>query len=173
MQRGSEPVLLGKVIAPHGLRGQLRVVLFSGDFSSVAGLDSVILKGPAGGMETFSVTAIASHGKKVLLTLKDFDSINKIPHLVGRELYVRREQLPELPEGEFYWCDLLGLRVVTDQGENLGILVDIIATGSNDVYVVKSGEREYLIPALEDVVREVNVDDGVMKVSPMEGLFDL
>ncbi len=173
MVRGSETVLLGKVVATHGLRGQLRVVLFSGDFSSVAGLDSVILKGADSSMDTFAVTGISRHGKKVLLTLKDFDSINQALSLVGRELCVRREQLPELSDGEYYWCDLLGLQVVTDQGEDLGILKEIIATGSNDVYVVKSGKREYLIPALEEVVLEINLDDGIMKVSPMEGLFDL
>jgi 16S rRNA processing protein RimM len=173
MVQGSETVLLGKVMATHGLRGQLRVVLYSGDFSSVAGLDSVILKGADSNMETFAVTAISRHGKKVLLTLKDFDSINQALSLVRRELFVRREQLPELSDGEYYWCDLLGLQVVTDQGEDLGILKEIIATGSNDVYVVKSGKREYLIPALEEVVLEINLDDGIMKVSPMEGLFDL
>jgi 16S rRNA processing protein RimM len=58
-------------------------------------------------------------------------------------------------------------------GDALGILKEIIATGSNDVYVVKSGKREYLIPALEEVVLEINLDDGIMKVSPMAGLFDL
>ncbi|HLO26260.1 MAG TPA: ribosome maturation factor RimM [Geobacteraceae bacterium] len=173
MQRGSVTVLLGKVVATHGIRGQLRVVLFSGEFSSVAGVDSVILKASSGGMDTFAVADVARHGKKVLITLKGIDSINQVLNLVGRELYVRREQLPQLPEGEYYWCDLLGLRVLTDQGEDLGILADIIATGSNDVYVVKSGKREYLIPALEDVVREINLDDGIMKVSPPEGLFDL
>ncbi len=173
MQRGSATVLLGKVVATHGIRGQLRVVLFSGEFSSVAGIDSVILKGSSGGMDTFAVADVARHGKKVLITLKGVDNINQVLNLVGRELYVRREQLPRLPEGEYYWCDLLGLRVVTDQGEELGVLEDIIATGSNDVYVVKSGKREYLIPALEDVVREINLDDGTMKVSPLEGLFDL
>lgn len=173
MQRGSATVLLGKVIATHGIRGQLRVVLFSGEFSSVAGIDSVILKGPSGVMDTFAVADVARHGKKVLITLKGADNINQVLNLVGRELYVRREQLPQLTEGEYYWCDLLGLRVVTDQGEELGILEDIIATGSNDVYVVKSDKREYLIPALEDVVLEINLDDGIMKVSPPEGLFDL
>lgn len=173
MQRGNVTVLLGKVVATHGIKGQLRVVLFSGEFSSVAGLDSVILKGSSGGMDTFAVADVARHGKKVLITLKGIDSINQVLNLVGRELYVRRDQLPQLPEGEYYWCDLLGLRVLTDQGEDLGILADIIATGSNDVYVVKSGKREYLIPALEDVVREINLDDGIMKVSPPEGLFDL
>jgi 16S rRNA processing protein RimM len=173
MERESETVLLGKVVSTHGIKGQLRVVLFSGDFSSVAGLDSAMLKRPDGGMETFPVTAIARHGKKVLLTLKDFSSINQVLALVGRELYVRRGQLPELSEGEYYWCDLIGLRVETDQGEVLGTLTEIIATGSNDVYVVKSGEREYLIPALEEIVREIDLDGRVMKVSPPEGLFDL
>ena len=173
MERESETVLLGKVVATHGIRGQLRIVLFSGDFSSVAGLDSVMLKRPDGGMENFPVTATARHGKKVLLTLKGFASINQALPLVGRELHVRRDQLPELPEGEYYWCELLGLRVVTDRGEVLGTLTEIIATGSNDVYVVKSEEREYLIPALEEVVREIDLAGRIMKVSPPEGLFDL
>ena len=173
MLQESEPVLLGKIIATHGVRGQLRVFLFSGEFSSIDGLDTVMLKAPHGGMETFEVAAAARHGKKVLLTLKNYDNVNQVLHLVGRELYVERDQLPELPEGEYYWRDLVGLRVVTDQGEMLGTLTEIIATGSNDVYVVQGREREYLIPALEGVVLEVNLDDGIMKVSPPEGLFDL
>ena len=173
MPQESEPVLLGKIIATHGVKGQLRIFLFSGEFSSIAGLDTIMVKAPNSGMETFEVAAAARHGKKVLLTLKNYDNVNQVLHLVGRELYVERDQLPELPEGEYYWRDLVGLRVVTDQGEMLGTLTEIIATGSNDVYVVQGVEREYLIPALEEVVLEVNLDDGVMKVSPSEGLFDL
>jgi len=173
MPQESEPVLLGKIIATHGVKGQLRVFLFSGEFSSIAGLDTVMVKAPNSGMETFEVAAAARHGKKVLLTLKNYDNVNQVLHLVGRELYVDRDQLPELPKGEYYWRDLVGLRVVTDQGEMLGTLTEIIATGSNDVYVVQGSEREYLIPALEEVVLDVNLDDGVMKVSPPEGLFDL
>jgi 16S rRNA processing protein RimM len=84
-----------------------------------------------------------------------------------------REQLPELSEGEFYWCDLLGLTVKTDRGEILGLLTNIITTGSNDVYVVKDDKRECLIPALDDVVLDINLDDGIMTVSPPEGLLDL
>ncbi|MCM2357430.1 MAG: ribosome maturation factor RimM [Geobacteraceae bacterium] len=173
MPKSSEPVLLGKIMATHGVRGQLRVFLFSGDFSGIAGLDTVLLRAPGREMELFEVAAAARHGKKFLLTLKNYDDVNQVLHLVGRELYVRREQLPELPPGEYYWRDLLGLRVVTEQGEELGTLTDIIATGSNDVYVVTAGDREYLIPALEDVVREISLGDGVMKVSPPEGLLDL
>ena len=124
-------------------------------------------------MEVFEVAAAAQHGKKFLLTLKKFDNVDQVMHLVGRELYVTPEQLPQLPDGEYYWRDLVGLRVITEQGETLGTLAEIIATGSNDVYVVQGGDREYLIPALEDVVREINLNEGIMKVSPPEGLLDL
>jgi 16S rRNA processing protein RimM len=78
-----------------------------------------------------------------------------------------------LTEGEYYWCDLIGLKVITDGGVHLGELYDIMATGSNDVYLVRSGEKEYLIPAIEDVVVEINLAAGVMTVSPLEGLLEL
>lgn len=168
-----QQVLLGKVLATHGIKGQLRVVSYSGEPDTIVSLKTVILKGPKGEEETFAVTSAAAHGRKLLLSLQDFVSINQVQHLVGRELYARRDQLPELEPGEYYWCDLIGLNVVTDRGETLGTLAEIIATGSNDVYVVRDGEREYLIPAVEDVVIEVNLDDRLMTVSPPEGLFDL
>ncbi len=168
-----ELVLLGRVMSTHGVRGQLRLFLFSGEYASIATLDQVILKGPNREMETFEVAAATQHGKKFLLTLKKYDDVNQVLHLVGRELYVKRDQLPELPEGEYYWRDLVGLRVVTDRGVELGTLTDIIATGSNDVYVVTGKEREYLIPAIEDVILEVDLDGGVMKVCLLEGLLDL
>ncbi len=173
MSRENEPVLLGKIVATHGIKGQLRVAVYSGEFETILSLASLMLKGPDGRMETFQVAAVAVHGKKLILSLKEYDNINQSLPLVGHEVYVERDQLPVLSEGEFYWFDLLGLRVETDHGEILGELVDIIATGSNDVYVVKDGKREYLIPALEDIVLDVNLDAGIMKVSPPEGLLDL
>ncbi len=173
MSLGSKPVLLGKVIATHGIRGQLRVIPFSGETSTIASLRSVLLKGPGSAMESFEVAHAVTHGKKVLIALKEFDNINQVLQLVGREVYALREQLPELSPDEYYWCDLLGLRVVTVDGEVLGALAEIIATGSNDVYVVREGTREYLIPALEDVVIDIDLDAGVMTVSPPEGLLDL
>ncbi len=173
MSLGSRLVLMGKIVATHGIRGQLRVVPFSGETSTIVSLRTVQLKGPGGGMEPFEVAHAVAHGKKVLITLKAFDNINQVLHLVGREVYAQREQLPELPPDEYYWCDLLGLRVVTAGGETLGTLAEIIATGSNDVYVVREGTHEYLIPALEDVIIDIDLDAGVMTVSPPEGLLDL
>jgi 16S rRNA processing protein RimM len=92
--------------------------------------------------------------------------------LVGSQLLVDRNQLPPLPDGEYYWCDLLGMTVVLDDGSPLGEITDIIATGSNDVYVVKSGEREVLVPAIEDVVLNIDPVAGEMRVALLEGLLD-
>ena len=165
--------MIGRIQATHGIRGQLRVVPFAGDASSISQLNKVLLKSQAGAMEEFSVASAKMHGKKVILTLKSFDNINQVLHLVGREIYAERSALPELPPDEFYWSDLLGLQVETEEGEALGELVDIIETGANDVYVVKKDGREVLIPALDDVVLAVDLDQGTMTVSLPEGLLDL
>lgn len=169
----SKTLLIGKIQATQGIRGQLRVIPFAGDASSISKLKSVMVKSPAGVMETFPVVSAKAHGKRVILTLKPFDNINQVLHLVGREIYAERGALPDLPSDEFYWSDLLGLAVVTEEGEELGELVDIIETGSNDVYVVQKDGREVLIPALEDVVLAVDLEENRMTVSLPEGLLDL
>ncbi len=166
-------VLLGKVAATHGIKGELRIAVFSGQFETVLSLPSLMMKRPDGSMESFEVAASAVRGKKLIVSFRAYDNINQVLHLVGRELYTTRDDLPELEEGEYYWCDLLGLKVMTDAGSFLGFVTDIIATGSNDVYVVKEDGREYLIPALEDVVLDIDLEKQVMLVSPPEGLLDL
>lgn len=171
--QGNKPVLLGKITATHGIKGQLRVTVYSGNCETILSLKSLMLKGPDGVMRTLQLSSASAHGKKVIIGLSGYDNINQALPLVGHELYVPRNMMPALAEGEYYWCDLLGLRVETESGEFLGDLTDIIATGSNDVYVVKEGGREFLIPALEDVVLDVDLDAGIMKVSPPEGLLDL
>ena len=173
MSSSEKTVLIGKIQATQGIRGQLRVIPFAGDASSISRLESVMLKSPAGVMERFPVVSAKAHGKRVILTLKPFDNINQVLHLVGREVWADRGALPELPSDEYYWSDLLGLQVATEEGEVLGELTDIIETGSNDVYVVTKDGRELLIPALEDVVVAVDLAANARTVSLPEGLLDL
>ena len=166
-------ILMGKIAATHGVKGQLRVIAYSGRFEAFQLASTVILKDSAGRTGTHAVDGATVHGKKLLLTLDGLADINKVQHLVGSEIYMRRDQLPPAEDDEYYWYDLVGLSVVTSQGEELGRLESIIETGSNDVYVVKSAEREYLIPALHDVVTNIDLAAGVMTVTPSEGLLVL
>lgn len=173
MSGNDKLVLIGKVTATHGIKGQLRVVPFSGDSDSITSHRTLVLMDAAGRSDDFDVLDFSLHGKKVLVTFKDHSDINCVEYLVGREVYVKRAQLPKLPDGEYYWCDLIGLKVVTVTGNPLGQLSEIINTGGNDVYVVKHGDKEYLIPAVEDIVTEIDPGNGVVVVDPPEGLLDL
>jgi len=173
MSRIDELFPIGRISATHGIRGQLKVNLYSGSAETLCASDSVLLRTSRGETVSYGVAGVSGHGKKTILALKGFDNVNQVLHLVGAEILVRRDQFPDLGEDEYFWCDLIGLAVVTDEGVNLGRLEDIIETGSNDVYVVRSQERECLIPALDDVVVDVDLERGVMTVHPPEGLLDL
>lgn len=173
MPEAHELIPIGKVMGPHGIRGQLRIIPYSGDSASITSLRSVLLRAPSGLYDSYELVRAVEHKKQVLVTLKGFDNINQVLSLVGREVFIRRDQFPRLPEGEYYWCDLIGLVVQTEGGETLGELTDIFETGSNDVYVVTAGAREILIPATEEVVMNVDLDAGRMIVRPPDGLLDL
>ena len=115
------------------------------------------------------------HAGKILLTLEGYDSINEASHLIGTELLLQREQLPEPAADEYYWQDLIGLTVMTDNGELLGTLTEIMETGANDVYLVHNRQtgREYLLPAIASVIGNVDLQARQMTVTPLEGLLDL
>jgi len=107
------------------------------------------------------------------MALDDFADINQVLTLNGSELYVGLSQLPVPDEDEYYWRDLIGLAVVTDQGLELGTIVDIFETGSSDIYVVRGETKEYLIPAIADVITLVDVPGKKMIITPLDGLLDL
>lgn len=168
-----ELILIGKVLGTHGIRGQLRIVPYSGDPASITSLRTLILGTPGGQYQSFEIERAVAHKKRVLVKLKKLDDINQVLPLTGREVFIHHDQLPGLSDGEYYWCDLIGLEVRTEEGEVLGDLKNIIETGSNDVYEVTSGEREILIPATEDVVLAVDLDARRMTVRLPDGLLDL
>jgi 16S rRNA processing protein RimM len=169
-----ELITVGKISGTHGIKGQLKVYSYSGNLESLGATRIILLKSPDGTtLQEFGVKGVKPHGPGFILSLKDFDSIDQVLPLVGSELCLRRSQLPEPEEDEYYWCDLLGLRVVTNDGIELGTLDDIFETGSNDVYVVRKGKQEYLIPAVASVISTVDLASGTMVVTPLDGLLDL
>ena len=164
---------VGKIIATHGIRGLLKIHSFSGNNESLRVGGSVIIKNRAGILSTFELKSIASSGGKLLIGFKGLDDINQAQVLVGSEICLLRKQLPEPEDDEYYWCDLIGLRVATVEGVDLGVLEEIFEAGSSDIYVVRGAEREYLIPAIADVISSVDIKNGRMLVSPLEGLLDI
>lgn len=170
---GSDLLSIGRITGTHGIRGMVKVHLFAGDDSALRALDSCLLRLPDGREEALTVVSLQGGGRKTLLSLKGYASINEVLPLVRGELLVRRDQLPDTDDDEYYWADLVGLKVVTADGADLGTLEEIIETGSNDVYCVRGGEKEILIPALADVIRNIDLTRGIMTVALPDGLLDL
>lgn len=173
MPDGSELLSIGRITGTHGIRGMLKVHLFAGDDSTVHTVDSLTVSCPDGRTHSVQIASLQGHGRKSLVSLKGYAGINEVLPFVGGELLIRRDQLPETEADEYYWADLIGLKVLTADAADLGILSEIIETGSNDVYVVRGRDKEYLVPALEDVVLDVDLEAGTMTISPPDGLLDL
>ena len=110
----------------------------------------------------------------VILKFKEFDSIDQVERFRGKDLLVDRKDAIALPEGRYFIADLIGLRVINEQDEEIGILQDVLETGANDVYVaVRPDGRELLLPVIDECVLETDPDAGYVRVHVMPGLEDL
>lgn len=167
---------MGKIVSAHGIKGALKVYSYAESVSSFKPGSPVVLKA-AGSEQAFTIAWVKPHHKTVLVAFEGVTNRNQAEELVGLELFMARESLETLEEGVYYWSDIIGLSVFTVENEYLGRVASVIQTGSNDVYVVKNEKgqdpAEILVPALEWVVREIDVDRKTMCVDLPEGLRDL
>ena len=161
-------VVIGKAGAPHGLRGEVRVIPLTDFPERFESLREVFI-----GERVFHVEHVHYHRQFVLLTLAECTSREAAAKLTGELLRVAREDAAPLAEGEFYTFDIIGLAVLDMAGERLGEVTNVLKTGSNDVYVVKKPDSsELLVPALKNVVREIDIAGGFLRVDLQEELED-
>lgn len=158
-----ERVILGRIRGAHGVRGLLRVQPFTENRNTLLGFAGWML-GAGGEWRDVKLVSGHAHGSDLLVKVAGVEDRDEAQQMRGSEIAVWRSQLPDLDEEEFYWSDLEGLKVVTRDGFELGVVERVFATGANDVLVV-SGERERLIPFLPgDVVMQVDLQAGRIEV---------
>ncbi len=107
----------------------------------------------------------------VILKFKGYDSINDVEKYKQGKLLVTRDKAVRLKKDEYFVADMIGMRVVTDEGEDFGILKEVLATGANDVYVVSREGGEVLLPAIKECVKNIDIDGQVMEIHVMDGLL--
>ena len=165
-------LLIGKVVGVHGLKGVLKIVSYAESLLFFAPESELLFKNTQDDETTFVVKWSKPHKQRnVLLRLDGIDNCNQAEQLIGYDVFGETSDLPELEQGTYYWKDLIGLLVFTDDETFLGKLTSIMPTGSNDVYVVKDREKEILIPALESVVLNISLENKTMQVRLPEGLL--
>jgi 16S rRNA processing protein RimM len=166
-------VLIGRVIRPHGLTGLLRIVSYAQSKETFLKTGSVLLNKGQNEFHEKKVVSIRSHGSAYLLRLLGLNSIDQAEVFRGAEILIKKDFLSKKDEDEFFWYELIGLKVYLTTGQYLGVLKEIFPTGSNDVYVVGNQGREFLIPAIHQIVKEINIPQKRMVISPVAGLLDL
>lgn len=156
-------VIVGQVTGLYGIQGWLKVFSHTQPRAGITHYAPLYLQWQ-GEWQSIQVEDSRCHGKGVILKLQGYDQRTTAARLLGCALAVRREQFAPPAEGEYYWTDLLGLRVVTVAGVELGRIVRLLETGANDVIVV-AGERERLLPFLQGrVITRIDLAQGVMEV---------
>ncbi|XID95175.1 ribosome maturation factor RimM [Paenibacillaceae bacterium WGS1546] len=165
---------VGKIVNTHGIRGELKVWPQT-DFPDIrfkAGSKLLMIPPDAGEPIAIEVAGAREQKKMYIVRLKGFDNINEVEKYKGWELKVPEEERAPLEEGEYYFRDIIGCEVATEEGEVLGTVAEILTPGANDIWVVKMANgKELLLPVIDDVVLDVDVAARKIKVHLMEGLL--
>jgi 16S rRNA processing protein RimM len=162
-------VAIGKATRAHGIRGAIKVFPYGETLDEVEAGDTLFfLEG--GAQHQLTVVSLSAQNRVWIAQFEEVCSRDEAEALAGKEILIPSERLPELPEGEYYQFQLIGLTVETREGRPLGTLSAVLETGSNDVYVVEGDGKEVLIPAIEEVVTKVDLPNGKIIVDLPEGL---
>ncbi len=172
MKNETEALLdVGVVVGTHGLRGDIKVRFRSGDPELLQNIAQVHLALPRGDLLKLRIIRQAAHKNQILLRFAEYESINLVEPLVGGQLLLRQDQLPDLEDDEYYWSQLDGLQVVDVTRGELGSLVDLFSSSAHDIYVVRGEFGEVLIPAVKQFVQDIDLERRIMRVDLPDGLI--
>lgn len=156
-------IAIGRIVAPHGVRGELRVAVLTEFPERFLDMKRVLVEGKG----EMTVTGVRTHQDIILMTLAEVKDRDAASALRGRLLQVTRAELMPLPEGQFYVFDLVGVKVFDEAGQELGVLEEVLQPGANDVYLIRRTDgSELLLPALRSVVLTVDMPGRRMVVKP-------
>jgi 16S rRNA processing protein RimM len=166
----SDDIILGLIIKPHGLNGSIKVKSFADSLESFTEPKRLYLVTEDGQRHEITVEKASGMGKLLTVKLAEINTREAAEDVVGSQIVIKREDLPETQEDEYYWHDLLGMEVFDPDGNYYGVITAILPTGSNDVFVVegKAGD-EVLIPGTYEAILEVNIPEKKMIIEPFSG----
>ena len=161
-------LLCAKIVNTHGVMGEMKAICLADSPAFFRKIKTLYVDGMP-----YTLKGVKEHKGNLLIRFDGVDSMDKAEALKGRDIFVKREDAPPLPEGRYYIVDLIGLSVIKDSGEEVGTVTDVFATGSNDVYeVTNENGKKYYIPVIDDVVKEIDLEGKKVLITPLKGLLD-
>ena len=160
----------GKIVGTHGVKGMVRVQPWSDSGDFLKNFKHFYLDNK--GEKRIDATSVKPHGNIVLIAFKGIDSIEEAEKLRNKIIYIDRKDV-KLPKDRYFLIDLLGCEVFdNDTGDLLGKLTDVSETGANDVWHITKDGKEYLVPAIDEVIISIDIDEQKIVLKPMKGIFD-
>ena len=164
---------VGVISSTHGIKGEVKVFPTTDDVNRYKDLKEVFLDTGKGRI-LMELEQVKFHKNMVIVKFKGYDNINDIEMYKGKDLLISREHAVSLAPDENFIIDLIGLKVVTDEGKDFGTVKDILQTGANDVYMIDGNDgKEYLFPSIKECILDVNLEEGKVTVHILDGLLDL
>lgn len=163
---------LGRVVNTHGVRGEVRFLPHSSPCPTLRPGLRVTLRKTDAPEEGFELKQVRPHASCLLLKFAGVDSRDRAEALRGSSLFADESDLPQLQVGEFYHYQVIGLPIRTLTQESIGTIAEVLTTPGHDVFVVRDGTKEYLIPVVEDVIRTIALKDRQVIIDPPEGLLE-
>jgi 16S rRNA processing protein RimM len=160
---------VGKLARTHGLKGELKFYPHDPEDFDFADGQTVKLEATE---KLLKVEAIRGANVPFIVKFEGIDNIEIAKPLTGQEVLAKREDFQSLPEGEYYRFEIEGLEVFDEEGCSHGVIAGIIPTGSNDVYVVQNGDREWMLPMIDSVVKSIDLEQGKLVFHHIEGLIE-
>ena len=161
---------LGQIVSTHGIRGEMRFNPWCDSPDFVKKFKTLYFDNK--GEKAIKVTSVRPHGNVAILMLDGIDDIDKARALKNKVLYMKRSDA-QLPKGTWFIQELFDCKVIDDNtGKELGVISDVSETGANDVWHIKAFGREVLIPAIKQVIVSVDVEEGIVRINPIKGLFE-
>jgi 16S rRNA processing protein RimM len=167
-----ELIVIGKLLKTHGLRGALKVAVLTDVPGRFQKLKSVILETPSGIQKVCTILSARGDKTQVVLSCREMTSIEEAEPFVKGWVKIPRSSLIPLSDNQYYHFDLIGMAVYLLDGQYLGVIEEVFKTGSNDVFVVRRESKEYLIPAIRQVVKEIDIQRRRVVIDRIEGLIE-
>lgn len=163
---------IGQIVNTSGLKGVVKANLFTDDMAKIEKFERILIE-KDNQLIAYEIEEVRYYKNQALIKFKGIDDINMAENLRNCFMKVSRADEPDLPEDTYYVSDLIGIDVYLDSGERLGILKEVfpLNLGSHDIYVVETGKKDVLLPAIGEVIKEVNIAENKMIVHLLEGLM--
>jgi len=164
-------VNIGKIVGTHHLKGSIKVNSVLEDISVLEG-KKVIFQSKLGDKNLFTVSNVKPLSiNRFVIDLEEINNINKAKSYIGNEIYVKRDILGKLNENEYLLIDLIGLTVISEEGQIIGKILDVMLTGAHDIYVIEHDGKEIMIPAVDEFVKNIDFEKREIVVKIIEGMI--